>query len=284
MSVSNNINSSSSSNIKSSKKRNVSEIAMSSNAETEENDEIFPLQNMDRIDKSLWLVKLPPYICELWATAADDQALGKFHIRKGAGGKREFVVRLEAGDANVPTDLVIAEVPRAQNASEESILAFSNDEKQRKFSAEGRVTKRFVLRPENMRDASIMLRQRSLAELAKKKSIEIKDVDRLTQMENFSMTIDLTMHESRQAFRSRALASGMASMSHEEKIRSCIFDAFEKEEYLKFEDLYRACQGIEGFHDRNELKAVLAQFTIFNRQGPQRHHYELKEHCKIAKV
>lgn len=259
--------------------------------------EVFPLAGLENLKESVWLVKIPPYICEQWANAKQDEILGSFHVAKTSDGKRQFVVKLDndkltsssstSGNAGtnkrglgmssagvssaIPKDLVIAEVQRPKGAEQESMIAVASADK-KNFHVESRITKRFVMRPQNRSELAAIMKERTLSNIANKDTIEVKEVDEATRAANNAKTIALSTHEMTKINRIRGNNSLTAEM--ETEIRRCILPLLQRDGFVKLEPLWESCKSIENV-SKDMLKEVLKDIATYNSSGPNKFFYEL---------
>jgi hypothetical protein len=245
---------------------------------------VYPLGGLENLKESVWLVKIPPYICEQWANAKHDEVLGSFRVAKTNDGKRQFIVQLNndqlnkrVGDSSVsavPKDLVIAEVARPKDSPSESLIAVSSTDKKH-FHVENRVTKRFNMRPQNRSELAAIMKEREMKDEAKKTMIEVKEVDEIARAANNAKTIALSTAEmaSRSVRQRRASA---LSEAMEAEIRRIALPLLKNEGLVSFKALWGACKNIEGLSP-DMLREALKDFAYFNSSGPNNNLYELAE-------
>lgn len=269
----------------------------------EDDDAVYPLTGLENLNSSVWLVKIPPYIAEQWANAKQDELLGSFHAAKTADGKRQFIVKLDndrltAANATaaatnkrsgyamtgsssstapvsasaIPKDLVIAEMPRPKNAEKESMITISSSDK-KNFHIDNRITKRFIMRPQNRIELAAVMKERTMNDIAKKPVIEVREVDEVARAESNARTIGFATQDLTRATRQRG--GGAVSEEMEDEIKRIVYPIL-REGFAKFLQLWEACKGIPGI-TQDLLKDALKEIAIYNNRGLNKFYYELPD-------
>lgn len=252
--------------------------------------------NMDAQGQSLWLVKVPQFVAERWATAENDDVIGSLTISAKSAGPnkpptKQLNIRLnDAKNGNGPDAFTLEEL----KSSNDSFFAFST-EKDKGFSVDGKVTKNMVLKPQINEGYRQLIRDRGLSNVANRKEIGVANMQEIERTSTQSHTVEFItsdrMELKRKAAAEKALSggksartslSGLASGSMEDgdsvmtALRSAVFQAFETNERLTFKDILTSCAEVPGFTKEKDLRDLLELYGKYNHRGMYKTFWELK--------
>jgi hypothetical protein len=171
----------------------------------------------DKLNQSLWLVKLPHFVAEKWSNPAlvkHHDVLGSFRVglvqsENGKPPEKQLIVNLNTSseDTNnhqhsVEDDVqtfVLKEVTTvgssiapsssATTAAPEELMAFTSNEKLETFSIEGKITKSFALRPQQSSEYRNLVRERFLNKLATRRestTVSYRDLQKIQSSQSHS--------------------------------------------------------------------------------------------------
>jgi len=251
--------------------------------------------NVDALDQSLWLVKVPQFVAERWATADNDDILGSLNITlKSAGNGRpptkQLNITLNSNhEGGGPDKFTLDELKSAND----SFVAFSSEKDIGKgFSIDGKVTKNMVLKPQINDEYRELIRQRGLNTVANRKEIGVANMQEIERTSTQSHTVEFItsdrMELKRKAAAERGLFGGKQARlaagddvdaADEEvmtALRSRVFEAFEKNDKLTFKDILGYCTDVPGFSREKDLRDLLEVYGKYNHRGNFKHFWELK--------
>lgn len=256
--------------------------------------------NIDLLEQSLWLVKVPQFVAHKWSTAQHDEMVGSLSITSKAGGfgkkpTKQLNIDLEpSGDhlSNGPTQFTLEEI-NPTGSSSDSFIAFSNDS-DGLFSIDGKVTKNLTLRPKASTEYLQLVRERGLTKITSRREATVADAAEVERAAMQSHTVPFItsdrMEFKRKAAAEKAFAaskrlasaigSGMAIPAAAEldieALKSKMFEAFEQKDRLVFKDLIAFCSDVEGFTKERDLRDLLDEYAVYHRRGPYKQFWELK--------
>lgn len=258
--------------------------------------------NTDALDQSLWLVKVPQFVAERWASAENDDILGSLIVTAKAAGPnkpptKQLNIRLnDANNGNGPDAFTLEEL----KSSNDSFFAFSTEKEANKgFSVDGKVTKNMVLKPQINEDYRQLIRYRGLSNVANRKEIGVANMQEIDRSSTQSHTVEFItsdrMELKRKAATEKALfgggkaprtsLSGLASSGSSgtedgesvmTALRSQVFQAFETNERLTFKDILTCCADVPGFTKEKDLRDLLELYGKYNHRGMYKTFWELK--------
>lgn len=258
--------------------------------------------NLDALDQSLWLVKVPQFVAERWANAENDDILGSLTVTavKSSIPNKPPIKQLniKLNDAKIgqgPDAFTLEEL----KSSNDNFFAFSTDKDANKgFSVDGKVTKNMVLKPQINEGYRQLIRARGLSNVANRKEIGVANMQEIERTSTQSHTVEFItsdrMELKRKAAAEKALSggkssrtslSGLASSSSAgtedgdsvmTALRSRVFQAFETNERLTFKDIFTACADVPGFTKEKDLRDLLELYGKYNHRGMYKTFWELK--------
>mmetsp|Transcript_66257 Transcript_66257/g.130390 ORF Transcript_66257/g.130390 Transcript_66257/m.130390 type:complete len:295 (-) Transcript_66257:26-910(-) len=248
--------------------------------------------NLDAKDQPLWLVKIPTFVAEKWATMNNDDVLGSMSISlKSAGPNKpptkQLNVKLTQGPSdNGPDSFTLEELK-----SSSSMVALSADPA-KGFSLDGKITKKMVLKPQINDEYRRLVRERALANVANRKEIGVANMKEIERTSTQSHTVEFISSDRMELKRKAAAEKGLQSNkmsrlggSADESevttaLRSRVFEAFEKSDRLTFKDILSFCSDVPGFTKEQDLRDLLEQYGQYNYRGTYKHFWELKQEFK----
>ena len=254
--------------------------------------------NIDAVEQSLWLVKVPQFVAERWATAENDDILGSLSVSLKSTGPnkppgKQLNVSLASSDKAGPSSFTLDEL----KSSTDNFIAISSDEK-KGYSIDGKVTKNMVLKPQINDEYRQLIRNRGLNTVANRKEICIANMQEIERTSTQSHTVEFItsdrMEMKRKAAAERSqLANKMSRIAFGSNIstgtedgdmlaalRSKVFEAFEKTDRLTFKDVLSFCSDVPGFSKEKDLRDILDLYGRYNHRGTFKHFWELKAEYK----
>jgi len=249
--------------------------------------------NIDALDQSLWLVKVPQFVAERWATAENDEILGSLNISlKAAGNGRPPTKQLNialdpSSHTTGPDNFTLEELKSATD----SFVAFSSEKDIGKgFIMDGKVTKNMILKPQINSEYRELIRQRGLNTVANRKEIGVANMQEIERTSTQSHTVEFITSDRMELKRKAAAEKGLfgskqsrlgsdADAADEEvmtALRSRVFEAFEKNDRLTFKDILGYCTDVPGFSREKDLRDLLEVYGRYNHRGNFKHFWELK--------
>jgi hypothetical protein len=251
--------------------------------------------NVDALDQSLWLVKVPQFVAERWATAQTDDVIGSLSVSLKATGpnrppaKQLNVQLTPTSGASGPDKFTLEE----SKASTDTFIAVSL-EQNKGFTVDGKVTKSMVLKPQINEEYRQLVRDRGLLNVTNRKEIGVANMKEIQNTSTQSHTVEFLtsdrMEMKRKAAAEKLLASkaSRASLSGATAedgdvtamLRSRVFEAFEKNDRLTFKDILSYCSDVAGFTREQDLRDLLEEYGKYNHRGTYKHFWELKPEYK----
>jgi hypothetical protein len=243
--------------------------------------------NIDARDQSLWLVKVPQFVAERWATAESDDIVGSLSVsaKPGAAGGppvKQLNVTLNRTDGSVGPDTFTLDELKS---SSDNFIAISADGS-KGFCVDGKVTKNMVLKPQINEEYRQLIRERGLSNVANRKEIGLANMKEIERTSTQSHTVEFItsdrMELKRKAAAEKALLANKASRGNTEgetaqsALRSRVFEAFEKTDKLTFKDIFSYCSDVAGFSKEKDLRDLLEVYATYHHRGTYKHFWELK--------
>nr|XP_032833832.1 general transcription factor IIF subunit 2 isoform X1 [Petromyzon marinus] len=240
-----------------------------------------------KLNRGLWLVKVPKYLSQQWGKATERGEVGKLKISKGQGKTEvSFVLSEElAGGGgvqgtstkstaiNTPRDHVLA----LQGVAGQSLGVFTEGSSGKQTDAtsgnvvydklflEGVVVQRADCRP--VVGESYMKMKRMQIEESSKPM-------RLSQQLEKAVTTNykpVANHQYNIAFDRRKKEEGKRARADKQQVLDMLFSAFEKHQYYNIRDLVDITKQPVTY-----LKDILREIGIYNVKGTHKNTWELK--------
>lgn len=267
-------------------------------AEDEELTEADKILNIDDLEQSMWLVKVPQFVAEQWSMANNNDILGTLKVvvkPKGPTTKasKQLNMKLNFADSpELPTEYTLDD-QSSLKVSQDTFVAFSNESASKRLCIDGKVTKNMQLRPRSGPNAQLGQLIRERGDTYKKKHemgvaslVDIQKSSTQSQLVEF-VGNDHKMELKRKSRGSAAAdgagggaagadatsATGVASA-----LRSRVFAAFHAAptHKLVYKELKQACMDVAGFTREAQLREVLDSYATYLNKGTDRTFYELK--------
>lgn len=267
--------------------------------------------NIESKDQSLWLVKIPQFIAEKWATLSNDEILGSLTV-KVAGQTKQLHVDLSNTNtidgSTLPTKFTLEEISQQSTGDEFYALSATVDEQNDEepvFSMDGKITKNLILKPQNNDEYHEFIRERNAkAKIKWRKETILADANELQrsalqpQILDF-MQVDATERKRKlnASEKKQTTFSSLKEAAASEKetaayIKSKIFQAFTLNEKQSFKDILSVCVAgadAAGVSIRDdEVKEMLKEFARYHAKGLAKTFWELKpeyrDHSVAKKV
>lgn len=259
--------------------------------------------NICDIDQSLWLVKVPAFIADKWATADHDDILGQLKITLKSTGPSKppnkqlsVILNNNTGDTSnsVPSNYTLEEVTTLKGC-DDNFIAFSSDKSNgdgEGYYMDGKVTKNLILKPQNNSEYRQLVRDRSLSKIVNRKQVQEADFSAIELAASQSNNVDFISAEKIELKRklqleklsSGAKRSSVHSLangaSEVDLIKSRIFEAFDKNSKLQMKDIIIGCGDIHSLTKEKTIKDVLETYAKYISRGPFRQFWELKPEFK----
>jgi hypothetical protein len=236
----------------------------------------------------MWLVKVPAFVAERWATAENDEILGTLSVSmKSAGpGKppaKQLNINLSGhGNSDGPDAFTLEEL----KSSTDNFIAISSNSNGG-FSVDGKITKNMVLKPQINEEYRKLIRDRGLSNVANRREIGIANMKQIEMTSTQSHTVEFItsdrMELKRKAAAEKALLASKAprTAGAEEGdmlalLRGRVFEAFEKNDRLTLKEIESYCKTVPGFSNQADLRDLLEQYAKYNHRGTYKHFWELK--------
>ena len=112
--------------------------------------------NLSTKNQSLWLVKIPTFVAERWASAESEELLGSLSInsvalKPNAPPVKQITVKL-TNDRSEPEEFTLEEL---STSDFQQLMAFKFFEKSDSFAVQGQVSKNLSLKPTNAKNFRI---------------------------------------------------------------------------------------------------------------------------------
>ena len=263
--------------------------------------------NIDSKDQSLWLVKIPQFVAEKWATLSNDDVLGTFSVTVPSGqtNKKQLNIQLnaakwssESSSGPFPTEFALEEISKGSGSGSAgddfyALTSKESNEGDIQFSLDGRITKNLLLKPKDTSKYHEFLRDRQQKSRLKwRKETVLADVNDLQRSALQPQVIDLvTSHraelkrkqnqlESKQHSLVPAFVSDGSAPTASAYIRNRIFYAFSLDDRQSLKDILSLCNAgaaAAGVVIRDDdVKETLKEFARYNAKGMYKTFWELK--------
>ncbi|KAM4863902.1 general transcription factor IIF subunit 2-like isoform X1 [Urocitellus parryii] len=219
----------------------------------------------------MWLVKVPKYLSQQWATAPGRGEVGKLRIAKNQG-KTEVSFTLNEDLANIhdiggkPASVSAPrEHPFVLQRVEGQMLTVFSESSSGKLSLEGKVEQRAECRPvasENyMRLKRLQIEESS-------KPVRVSQQLEKAVTTNYKPVAD---HQCNIEYQRKKKNDGKRVKADKQHVLDTLFCAFEKHQYYNLKDLVDITKQPVGY-----LKDILKEIGIYNTKGIHKNTWELK--------
>jgi hypothetical protein len=251
--------------------------------------------NVDSVNQSLWLVKIPQFVAEQWTFARNNEIVGTLKVSMKSNGPgsaptKQLNVKLQNSveSSEMPDEFTLEEVSKSASNGD-SFLAFSSQTEDSKsgFSLDGKVTKNLLLKPQGTKEYRHLIRSRGISKLTSRRETHIADVIDVQRCQNQSHTVDFITSEKnelkRKSLDSRGSAGNKFAKSSSGEgdevattLKSAIFSSFNGSDKVLFKDILANCRGVEGFTKESDLRDMLDIYAKYTSRGQFKHLWELK--------
>lgn len=256
-------------------------------------------------DQSLWLVKVPQFVADKWATMENDDILGSFSVTTSSAhsNKKQLSIKLNADVGNspsspFPTEFSLEEIGKDAKGGDDfyALTTTETMEGDPKFSLDGKITKNLLLKPKDTGSYhEFLLDRKNKIALKSRKETLLVDSRELQRAALQPQVIDLVTSDREELKRKRRVdtqnllpaftpdaAGGPVTASS--YIRNRIFNAFSVNEKQSLKDILALCH--TGAAAANvtirdeEVKETLKEFARYNSKGMYKSFWELKPEFK----
>ncbi|KAH7429058.1 hypothetical protein KP509_09G028800 [Ceratopteris richardii] len=235
-----------------------------------------PSLDLTRAEKPFWLLKVPPRVSQLWqrqAEAGAPFAKVVLSVDPAKPDEPEFSLQLCAMDTGgIPKDYSLD-----VNKDIVPTHLFSENP-QGKLSVEGKVDRKFDMKPKNLVSDEYrkLCRDRLNKSKIKTRTLQVLENDHGGFMRPQPVTIGPT-YTAKKAAVSKAPETKRIRIERQE-LELLVFKLFEQQSHWTLKQLVGETQQPEAF-----LKEVMSELCIYNKRGPNQGKYELKpEFCKTT--
>lgn len=254
-------------------------------------------------DQSLWLVKIPQFVAEKWATMENEDILGSFSVTASSSqpNKKQLSIKLNndhisstSPSSPFPTEFSLEEIGKDAKGGDDfyALTTTETTEGEPKFSFDGKITKNLLLKPKDTSTYHEFLRDRKeKTRLKNRKETMLADSRDIHRASLQPQVIDLVTSEREEMKKKRRMdnqnllpaftpdtAGGLVtSISY---VRNRIFNAFAVNEKQSLKDILALCHaGATAakvtFRDE-EVRETLKEYARYNSKGMFKSFWELK--------
>jgi hypothetical protein len=239
--------------------------------------------NMEAIDSSLWLVKIPHFVADRLGSLEEDQTVGALSINAvppsapGQKASKRISVSLLANEDGDPTEFTLEEL---STATDTQMMAFAYDQPSNEFTVQGQVTKKLVLKPEDSVAYRQLLKRRSTQDRKMTQAANPEDILTTRASSNVIDFIPPVRAEMKrkaieQEYAAKKSKVAMGGVDYE-MLRSKLFEAFAINKRQSLKDLLAMCKDVPGLTREKEVKDLLESYAKYHSKGPYRSFWELK--------
>jgi hypothetical protein len=236
--------------------------------------------DVSNASNSLWLVKIPQAVAEKWSNAGPNETLGTLRITSIAGqngrpASHELSVQLMGDDSGSSSAATSEEFTLDEVPAGPQIYSFEHNKSQRQFAVKGRVSKRYNLKPKSNEQYRQVVRNRTtIASKGGRKIAVTKNEDALigamtTKEIDF---IPPAYVDARKRDADTTVAKRTKAAVNVAQLKTIMLDAFSKQEFLSFKEIYASC----GATGEIELRELLKKYAVYHSKGKLQTYYELK--------
>jgi len=247
-------------------------------------------------DQTMWLVKIPAFVADEWAKAADDAIVGSMKISMvaGANGAPPFKkinvklnqsgggeVSAEKCSESIPDEFTLDDVPSAPK-----MFAFSGEDDSDQFVMQGMVSKNLLLKPRGTKEYQEYLWNRNIKSTVRRETVRATDDKAAFTLHRTDTIVDfvppaasLQKRKAKEISQANKKSGGADSVAEIKALRAKLFDAFSKVERITLSDLQTYCSDVSGYTTAR-MKEMTDDYCKYNPKGPYKYFYELKSEFK----
>lgn len=244
--------------------------------------------NIDSMNQSLWLVKIPQFVAEKWTHERSGEIVGSLQVvmqaaQPGKPASKQLNVKLNAEQhSDIPHDFTLEEVKSTSNT--DSFVALSLHENS-SFSLDGKVTKNLLLKPQGTKEYRHMIRARGMEKITSRRETQVADTVNVQRAQNQSHTVEFITSERSEMKRKNierySGANKIGKLDGETNmLRSKMFESFEKNDKQTFKEIAAYCRDVPGFTNEKDLRDLLEVYAKYTSRGAFKHLWELKSEFK----
>ena len=237
--------------------------------------------NLSTKNQSLWLVKIPTFVAERWASAESEDLLGSLSInsvalKPNAPPVKQITVKL-ANEKSEPEEFTLEEL----SASEfQQLVAFKHHNKSESFSVQGTVSKNLTLKPKDTRQYREIVRERGIKATTRQETQHVSEED-VYHGKSGSNTVDFIPPAHAELKRKNqemqyANKMGRSTVLDVSDLRNKVFEAFATKEKYTLKELSSICKDVPGFAKEKDLRDLLELYGKYHAKGPYQRFWELK--------
>ena len=237
--------------------------------------------NLSTKNQSLWLVKVPTFVAERWATAESEELLGSLSInsvalKPNAPPVKQITVKL-TNDRSEPEEFTLEEL---STSDFQQLMAFKFFEKSDSFAVQGQVSKNLSLKPKDTRQYREIVRERGIKATTRQETQHCTEED-VYNGKSGSNTVDFIPPAHAELKRKTqemqyANKMGRTTVLDVSDLRNKVFESFAMKEKYTLKELLAICKDVPGFSKEKELRDLLENYGKYHAKGPYQRFWELK--------
>jgi len=226
--------------------------------------------DLRKANTKIWLVKVPHFLASAWeeASYSDNVDLGFIKIDDKIGKPKFAVTAIKP--ANSMTE--IAKEYDMTVVDADSVMKVFSEDTSGNIAFEGVVEMKCDIKPKITDEYKKIMKNRN--EKAQKKNRFIQTLDSRQQTQNYSKRPTKRKGDSPERPEKEK-----SERIEKNKLLDLIFNAFENREYWTFRELVTCTK-----QPMTYLKEILNEVCDYNKRGPHKSYYQLKEHLKGTKT
>ena len=257
--------------------------------------------DMIETEKSLWLVKIPTNVAEMWRSAQPGESLGSLSIESvppSAPGKKSrnkvsINLRSDIAEDSHDVDNSHVKIPRVteftldetqqMKGSSSNLVVFDSTDYQDNFSVKGHVTTTWSLTPKDTEQYRQAVKNRQLK--ATTKTHSVKAVDPKTVFDSANKVQEVGFKPPAYVTDRNRTIDGVglvrrnrgekASEKEMRELKRKLLEVFAEREFLTFKEMNGYCQAYEP-----DLRELVKKYCVYHTKGSLKTYYELKPEYK----
>jgi hypothetical protein len=236
-------------------------------------------------DQTLWLVKVPDFVAEKWASSSSDDILGSLSYSVTQSNQPNM-----PPSKKINVSLTQTEEEKINNidvnnftledivSSGDQMMAFSVNSETDAYGVQGQITKNLLLKPVGTNNYRNLVRDRGVQ--IRKNTLVVSTADQRNAMSSGAgHIVDFIVPPTQRRYLNKA---GTLEGYDSEKLRGKLFEAFNACEQQGFKEIIEFCKDISGFtkDKEKELKEQLEIYAFYWGKGKHRGKWELKSEYK----